>query len=362
MIYLLRSNDINPDPRLFKYKNFLEKKRIKYKIFGWDRKNEGLNKKNIEYFKLKTSYGLGNKNIFNLLKWNLYLLKKMVRERKKIKIIHACDFDTILPAIFMKIFFNKKVIFDIFDWYSDSRDFSNKFLKKIINFLEKKAVKWSNYIILCEEERVAQLEMKNLNKENILIMPNIPVFDYKLKEEKNKFFSISYVGIFSKDRGLIELCKIVEKLNIPLTIAGFGDLEEEIAKYGQKNKNINFIGKVDYKKGLEIMKSSSLIYAMYYKESRNNIYAAPNKYYEGLFLSKPIITTKGTLVGEKTLKDKTGFVIDEGMENLEKCLLNIDKKEIEETSYNGKKLWEEKYINYIENFLNDKYYKILRRE
>lgn len=49
----------------------------------------------------------------------------------------------------------------------------------------------------------------------------------------------------------------------------------------------------------------------------------PNKFYEALFLAKPIITTNGTLVGDKVESIKSGYVIDEGEKAFEDLLDRI---------------------------------------
>lgn len=59
---------------------------------------------------------------------------------------------------------------------------------------------------------------------------------------------------------------------------------------------------------------------MYYKTNPNHLYAAPNKFYEALALEKPIITTAGTLVGDKVKSIKSGYVINEGERAFEELL------------------------------------------
>lgn len=370
MVILLRANDLLPDPRVEKYLEFLSEKKIKYKVLGWNRDNKKIYKKNTEYFNLESSHGDGNKNIKKLIKWNCFLLRELIKNRKNYKTIHACDFDTILPALFMKIF-GKNVIFDIFDWYSSSRNFSNSYLKLIISFLENLSVKYSNQIIICEEERKKQI--KNYKKiKKIKVFPNIPnVINFSKLLEKNeeeieleKKILISYVGILSEERGLEELLKVVsENKKIVLNIAGFGNLEKIVEEYSKHYENIKYFSKVEYVKGLEIMKKSHLIYAMYYKTNSNHIYAAPNKYYESLFLNCPIITTKDTLVGNKVLKEQTGFVIDEGSENLKNFLeKEITSKKLYEYKKKCNEVWESKYKNYVNNFLEKIYIKIINNE
>ena len=103
------------------------------------------------------------------------------------------------------------------------------------------------------------------------------------------------------------------------------------------------------------MRQSDLIYAVYEKSNPNHILAAPNKYYEGLYLGKPIITTEGTIVGEKTIKYNTGFCIQETYSDLQNLFKTINRDMINERSINAFKLWEKSYSTYTQTFLKSKY-------
>lgn len=104
------------------------------------------------------------------------------------------------------------------------------------------------------------------------------------------------------------------------------------------------------------MANSDIIIAIYEKKVLNNVYAAPNKYYEGLYLGKPILTTEGTLVGNHAEKYKTGFVIGETMDEMDAFFKQKDLKcKITEFGQNAKKVWKEKYCNYVKTFMNQIY-------
>lgn len=368
MIILLRCNDLNPDPRVDKYIQYFEQNKIEYKLVGWDRKCENLKKKNTIYFCEKSNYGDRRKNILKKIKWNLFLVKLLIKNRNSYNIIHACDFDTAFPSLIMK-FFKKKIIFDVFDWIGDS-NLSGIF---IIDFLIKKLECFTanncDQIIICDENRKKQMNIKEKNKKNIIVLPNIPsvkestIKNIKLKKKNKEKLYISYVGVFDKSRNLKELLEVVKKnKNLMLDIAGFGIMEDLIKKYSNENNNIRFHGKVNYLRGLEIMKNSDLIYAMYSKKVSNHIFAAPNKYYEAMMLENPLITTKGTLIGNNVEKNKIGFVIEEDIYSLEIILNNKNiKEEIIVFKKNQKKLWEKDFKNYVEFFMKNDYSKILMK-
>lgn len=359
MVIFLRSLDCNPDPRVQKYCDYLENKQYSYHILCWDRNLKCQNDLVHTYFHKKADYGTGVKNIIGILKLNVFLIKQLYKKRKSYKVIHACDFDTILPALFFKIFWRKTVIYDIFDWFVDSRHFRNRILKNVILLIEKIALWLSDVVIICDEERKTQL---NYTPKKLWILPNIPQFNINSVNKKNSKFpddiiSLSYVGTMPADRGIDKLLECVKNnADLELDIAGFGIMDKLVKEYSEKCPNIHFYGTVPYEQGIQIMANSDIIIAIYEKTVLNNVYAAPNKYYEGLFLGKPILTTKGTLVGNHTLKYKTGFVIGESFDSMESFFKQKNLwSQIDICSKNAVALWNSKYKNYVRNFMNQIY-------
>lgn len=358
MIVFLRSTDGNPDSRLQKYTSVLTKEQVPFHAFCWDRSGKFANGKVYTFYHKQAFYGSGLKNVVKLIGFNWFLLKNLIKKRKTYKTIHACDFDTILPGLFMKLFFRKKLIYDIFDWYADSRELRNVFLKSLILFIEFLNIKIADVTIICEEERIKQIQY---SPKRLWILPNIPYFqntENTFTDRLSGRIILSYVGILSRYRGLEKILDFISNNPdiITFEIAGFGELEDMVEKYSNCLKNIHYHGKVSYENGLEIMRKSDLILAIYEKSIPNHIYAAPNKYYEGLYLGKPILTTKGTYVGLKTENNRTGFVIDETIGSIKKFFFQEGLKD-SMTMYgkNARRLWEEKYIHYVDTFMQDHY-------
>lgn len=360
MVVFLRSLDCNPDPRVQKYCDYLTGEGLDYQIFCWDRDMKYSDDKIHTYFHKEASYGTGMKNASGILSFNKFLFKQLYKNRKAYKVIHACDFDTILPALFFKVFFRKAVIYDIFDWFVDSRHFKNKFIKQAILCVEKLALCLSDAVIICDEERKSQL---NHTPKRLWILPNIPSFNFvenvKSQSETNQdnIIKLSYVGTMPADRGIDKLLECVKNNPLlKLDIAGFGIMSKLVQEYSDKYPNIRFYGTVPYDKGMQLMANSDIIVAIYEKTVLNNVYAAPNKYYEGLYLGKPILTTEGTLVGNHTEKYKTGFVIGERMDEMDAFFKQKDlKSKITEYGQNAKRVWKEKYCNYVKSFMNQFY-------
>ena len=366
MVVFLRSLDCNPDPRVQKYCDYLAKENIDYHIFCWDRdmkySDEGVH----TYFHKRAVYGTGLKNTSGILSFNKFLFRQLYHNRKTYKVIHACDFDTILPALFFKLFFRKTVIYDIFDWFVDSRNFKNKFIKQVILFIERIALSLSDAVVICDEERKCQL---NYIPKRLWILPNIPSFNsidnWAVPEIKqDDVITLAYVGTMPADRGIDKLLECVRKNSfLKLNIAGFGIMATLVREYSDKYSNIHFYGKVPYDKGIRIMAESDIIVAIYEKKVLNNVYAAPNKFYEGLYLGKPILTTRSTLVGNNTQKYETGFVIGETQEEIDSFFKQPNlKRQMMKYGQNAKKIWNEKYCNYVKLFMNQSYLPLVRKK
>lgn len=361
MIIFLRSTDCTPDSRVQKYTDYLESCKKNYKVVGWNRHNRVADNNKYTFYHKSAPHGNGTKNLFAMLGFNVFILRYLWQNKDNYQIIHACDFDTVMPAIVIKLLFGKKVIYDIFDWFVDSRNFHNNLLKKIILFFERVALKNADVTIICDEERITQL---NYIPRTLWTLPNIPNFNSHILESKsnlNDKIVLSYVGVLSEDRNLQELLDAVSRnQQINLQIAGFGILEHKVKEYANKYENITFWGSVPYKDGLNIMNQSDIIVAFYEKRIKNNIYAAPNKYYESLFLGKPLLTTRGTLVGLKCEKYHTGFAIEEGEKSIAEFFSTIvSNKIVCEYGANAKRLWQTNFSTYVEHFMENNYLKYI---
>lgn len=359
MIVYLRCSLQEDDPRLSKYIDANIVKTNQYKIICWNRLNKTRKENQHEIvFNRYSKFGGGVKNIFNKLRWQFFQLRSLLTIKKDIKTIHACDYDTIIPALILKFLYGKKVVFDVYDAFSEGfKTGSNvaKFARSFETFCANK----SDLLIIADLRRTAQFYKLSCP---IMVIENVPNPQYNPSKnpptEQSNFPTLSYVGVLDHNRGIENTLEFVSKnSHLKLEIAGTGALEELVKKYSVNHSNINYHGQVQYSKGLDIMKNSDIIMAMYYKNVSNHIYAAPNKFYESLFLSVPIITTRGTLVGNKVEHYKTGFVIEENISDLEQLFGIINLESLTIAAQNCESCWSNNYKNYfkqtiVEDYLN----------
>lgn len=356
-ILFIRSNAVNPDSRVEKEAITLKNQGYNIKILAWDReKNYQLKEQNLNientsipiYRKgIKAAFGVGfKKNIFPLLKFQVYILYFLIKNSKRIDIIHACDFDTALSAFIFAKIFRKKIIYDIFDFYIDCCNVP-KSIRTIILNLDNYIISHSDIVILCTEKRKEQINGSFPKK--IEIIHNTP-YEKILKNgylKNNEKIKIVYVGVLLKEERLIEeLINVVkENKNYELHIGGFGVLEKEIKEVSNKYENIIFYGKISYEKTLELENQCDIMTAIYDPEKRNHYYAAPNKFYEALMLGKPLIMVRNTGMSEIVEKNNIGEIIDFNKKSLERGIKKLveRKNEWEKISKKMKKIYEEDF-------------------
>ena len=330
-IVMLRSNPVNPDPRVEKEVNSLLKDKHKINIVAWDRNTEYKNKKEvinfnngnaeITKFGIKSEFGAGfKKNLFPLIKFQLKLFKWLIQNRKEYDIIHACDFDTVIPAYICKKFLGKKYIYDIFDYYVDAFSVPKR-LKKYIKSLDHIMINNADSVIIFSEMRKNQI--LGTTPKKIEVIHNSPSYnllafnDESLKRESGDKVKIVYVGILNDDRFICELIDLIKEYQeLELHIGGFGKYEYYVKKESDNYNNIKYYGKLGYTETLELEKKCDLMVAIYNPKIPNHYYAAPNKFYEALMLGKPLIMAKNTGMDNIIVKYNIGEVVEYNKESV----------------------------------------------
>lgn len=344
-VAILRSNPVSPDPRVKKVAQALHNVGWKVIIFGWDRSTSLPAEEKTSYafinrLAIRATYSSGLRNIFPLFNWQIMLLIKLFKWRNFYSYIHACDFDTILPALFMKAFFGKKVVYDIFDFYAGRHTIIPATLKSLIKKIDLWSIKKADGIIIADDIRRQQILGSCPKKiEVIYNSPEEILTNNKnanLKQRDHFKLQIAYIGILTIKRGLLEMLDILSRHpNWFLNLAGFGGGDERlIISKTLSLPNVKFHGKVDYEKALKISSRADVLFATYDPEVPNHKFSSPNKMFEAMMLGKPIIVARETGMDEIIKKYNLGYIINYGDVNeleiiLSKIALWNKEKKIE---------------------------------
>jgi glycosyltransferase involved in cell wall biosynthesis len=351
-VAIFRSNPIAPDPRVEKIAYALSKS-YEVHVVGWDRTGENPAQKTYPHFTLElfskvSKYGSGIKNLLDLLGWQFYLLRWVLRHGRSYQLVHACDFDTVLPALLGKLFFRYKVIYDIFDFYADHIRNTPTWLKQLIRWLDHKAVRLADAVILVTEAQLSQLG--HVKPRRLVIIYNTPI-DTEISsispDDPVIQLRIAYIGILQVERGLLEMLEVVQKhSNWHFDLAGFGGDESIIIRRALEVPNVSWFGRVSYSKALEITQAADVLFSTCDPDVSNYRHASANKLFEAMMLAKPIIVARGTNMDLMVEEFHCGLIVPYGdtnalQESLERLAHDIEFRST--LGQNGRKIYEESY-------------------
>ena len=179
---------------------------------------------------------------------------------------------------------------------------------------------------------------------------------------------LAYVGVLNREiRGLENLVEMVKgDERFYLEMAGTGDgMDSELEEAAKLCSRIKYYGKVDYAKALQMESNADFIVALYYLSAKVHEYASPNKYYESLYLKKPVITSRGTLVGNNVELNNTGYTVGDTIDDLKTLFKDIDKDfflvEYNKKCRNCANLWDNKYSDYFIKVICSSYLEMMKR-
>jgi len=354
-VLLCRSNPVAPDPRVEKTVVTLAGAEYNISILCWDRASELPVRELVNgvpciRLPIKAEFGTGMGNFFPVLRWQWSLLLWLVSHHKHFDILHACDFDTVLPAMIMKKLFGKKVVYDIFDFYAEHLRVTPRWIKSIIKTLDLWVIKKVDGLIITDDARWEQLGIDPL--ENGEVIYNTPQDVSQNIEEQDQLspspdLRLVYVGLLQVERGLLDILSLLkQKPNWHLDLAGFGGDEAQIQEMAANMKNVHWHGRIPYQKALELTHAADVLLALYDPALPNHRYASPNKLFEAMMLGKPVVVARDTHVDAIVSREDCGLIVEYGELtefNAALEMLENDKMLRQKLGANGRTAYETMY-------------------
>ena len=355
-VVIARSNPVAPDPRVEKTSRVLQGKGYQVSVVAWDRsgqfvEHESFDGIHIRRLPIIAEYGRGLANLIPLVRWQVELLRWLWTHRDEYKIIHACDFDTVLPAIVMLWFTNKKVVYDVFDFYADMLRATPEWIKRLVRKVDLWAMGRVDGVVLVDHCRLEQIQ--GSHPKSLAVVYNTPEDVADELAESTRFnkpegqLHIVFVGLLQAERGLFELIDVLEKHpEWSLDIAGFGGDQHQIVERAKAIDNVRFIGRLAYQDALALNQTADVLFAMYDPGILNHRYASPNKLFEAMMLGKPVVVARGTGMDRIVASEGCGIVVPYGeRSSLEQALMKLAKQpDFRETLGSAaRQAYEEKY-------------------
>ncbi len=378
-VVFTRSYLIRTDSRLHRYFAALDSQGVEHMALAWDRTGVEPDSPDCVHFHRRSPVGGGVRNLGRILAFNGFCLRELWRRRHQVGCVHAVDLDGALGATVFALLARKRLIFDAFDKYSDTRNLNGP-MKWVCDRLERACMRVAHWVLVPDESRIEQHRLKGWKSVSVIenvpsatssctardtasgrpdsapIQPvDVPVRpDHAPLRPEHVPIRLAYVGTLEPvHRGLEDLLAAVaaQADRVQLTIAGTGPLADTCRDYAARFSHIDFLGEVLPREAMAIMARGDIVVGMYYLSSRNHRYAAPNKYYEHLLLGKALLTTAGTPPGQRVLQHETGWAINDSPEALQRWLADLQAADVIRRGQLAAQSWRLHYAGYFDRVL-----------
>jgi hypothetical protein len=257
---------------------------------------------NVKSYKINFNH----KSIFGIMLLNLYIIfARLWFGIKNVYIVDEQCYFVTWPTLL-----GMKKILDIFDsFFLKINMQSNKlmFAKKII---------YGSVDMLIITDKYRKELLPEIHQKKATIYPNYPssssIKSSQIKSDFNiKNINIGLFGSISKDRGAEIARRLLDvDSNIQLIMGGW--LYDDYAKNLSQSDRVKYVGILPQKKILQIMASEiNLLLAYYPNFNINNKYASPNKLYDAILTSVPILINSYPMVSEVVRNMNIGLVLDD---------------------------------------------------
>jgi glycosyltransferase involved in cell wall biosynthesis len=179
------------------------------------------------------------------------------------------------------------------------------FIKKALIRLDLFTMQLADLVILADDSRKQQIQADRLK--HVIVFYNSPDDVYgSTKRFKTNHppeglkLNLIYVGLVDNRKRDFQFAMDVigAHPSVGLDVYGAGrDYNAMARKYNDSN-NIRFLGKVPYEQILNVEAEYDGVFAVYDPSIPNNVLASPNKLFEAMMLSKPVILNKEVVAAQ----------------------------------------------------------------
>lgn len=281
--------------------------------------------------------------LLGMLSFNIAALGQLRKFRPEI--VHVSDIESFLAAIFYRILYGGKIIYNIHDNLAQRYPLP-EVINAVLNFVEGVVVLMSSVCLVPEVFRADALP--KFCRKRVVAIRNTPVdpgcFEPR-SVAQDKLINIVYSGWIDSKRGVDTLLSAADQFeNLIITVVGEGD--PELIERFKSNDKCRFIGYVPYAKSIELLKEAHFVYIHYSPVRIINRFAAPNKLSESLAVGRPVVINSEIILSSLVGESKCGIVTPYG--DVEKLVNELEKIISNEPEYmrlcqRSRKLFEKEY-------------------
>ncbi len=356
---MLLSNPFRPDPRVHREATSLIRNGYEVTVLCWDR--------DMKHPVTETSDGIHLIRVGPQAGWGesggfIRALPKFWKNLRKAAadldcdIVHAHDLDTLSPGL--RIAERKKIplIYDSHEIYHEmAGENISGFLLSYLARYEAKMVRKPK-IMVTVNEPIAEI-FRGFGAKDVRVVMNCqpdiavdPAVAGKIRAGISPEGKpvLLYIGVLEPNRLLPELAEAHSKgsEDFILAIGGYGTLEDRLrAIAGQSKGRVKFIGRIKPSDVPSYNRAADILLAAYDPKLRNNRLGAPNKLFEAMIASRPIVVSKGTYAAEVVAETGCGVAAEYKAAHVLAAASGLlaDKSLYGKTAKAGRKAFEEKY-------------------
>ena len=268
---------------------------------------------------------------------------------------------SVIPAIFLKFKYKKKLTVWVQDLWPESVKATGYIKNSFFIFLISILVKLIYYftdVILIQSKAFKKKIIKHAYKKKIIYHPNsfkITKTNLKIKKKINdlliNYFCITFAGNLGKAQALdklIQAASILNEKKIKILIFGNGSEEENLKNMilKKKLKNVLIFDRVSSNVIYKIYKKSKVLFVSLKKNEILDL-TIPNKVQSYMAASKPIIGAVSGEAARTIKKNRIGYVCNiknpEDIKNKIIKIYKLNKKEMNEMSKRSKLCYEKNF-------------------
>ena len=358
-VLMLLSNPFRPDPRVHREAKGLVRAGYEVTILCWDREQAHPKEESVDGISVKR---LGPASGYGCSGGFMRALPKFWKNLRKAAanldcdIIHAHDLDTLSPGL--KLASRRKVplIYDSHEIYHEmaAENLPGPMVKLLAAY-ERRMVRKPR-IMITVNEPIARM-FRDYGARDVRVVMNCQdeasPDSAKVGELRGALAPggkriALYIGVLEPNRLLLELAEAHSKGSddFLLVMGGFGTLEPAIRKIAESSSGrVRFIGKVDPAEVPSYNAFASVLLAVYDPVLRNNRLGAPNKLFEAMAASKPIVVSRGTYAAKVVGKSGCGLAAEYDAESVLAAVYGLMKDSAlhARCASSGRRAYEEKY-------------------
>jgi len=265
------------------------------------------------------------------------------------EIIHACDLDTLVPAILAKVIKGVKLCYTIFDVYADNLPSKTpKMLRRLVRSFERRGTEFADYLFVVNEFQLEQLSLQRTQRLECLYNAPEDVDSSNPHRDVPGRLTLFYGGLLLRTRGLEGIIDVVtESAGLRLVVAGSGPDASFFTRLTVSSRDkVELIGWVPNAEVIKKTQEADAVIALYDPAVRSNTYASPNKLFEAMMCRRPIITNVETVAGKIVQEEGCGITVPYGDREALRSALELLRDDVElreELAERGRRAYDLRY-------------------